>query len=77
MSLTLQLGIRHITVAKLQAGSEFVTIFGKILYNANIENVFKGIEEGSTINEDDYIRLIDNVSENFAHFLLNFKNRNF
>jgi hypothetical protein len=37
MSLTLQLGIRHITVEKLQAGSEFVTIFGKILYNANID----------------------------------------
>jgi hypothetical protein len=35
MSLTLQLGIRHITVEKLQTGSEFVTIFGKILYNAN------------------------------------------
>ncbi len=46
------------------------------IVQTSIENVFKGIEEGSTINEDDYIRLIDNVSEKFAHFL-NFKNRNF
>ena len=43
MSLTLQLGIRHITVAKLQAGSEFVTIFGEILYNANIDTLLMEI----------------------------------
>jgi len=46
------------------------------IVQTSIENVFKGIEEGSTINEDDYIRLIDNFLEKFAHFL-NFKNRNF
>ena len=55
---------------------QFLIVLRENIVQTSIENVFKGIEEGSTINEDDYIRLIDNVSEKFAHFL-NFKNRNF
>jgi hypothetical protein len=46
------------------------------MVQTSLENVFKGIEEGSTIGEDDYIRLIDNISEKFAHFLY-FKNNSF
>ncbi len=46
------------------------------MVQTSFENVFKGIEEGSTISEDDYIRLIDNLSEKFAHFL-DFKNKSF